>query len=157
MSDSTQDDPVQPGPRPIGFWLKLVDRLIDDRFAETLDEHGVTRRQWQLLSLLRRGPASREELEVAIAPFTAAQDPDVDEALGEVAFSQLDELLDSEWVASTPSGYVLLPKGEQSYDRLEDLVDGIRSTVSSGITDDAYATTVATLAQMARNLDWRES
>jgi len=30
--------------RPIGFWLKLVDRLIDERFALTLEEHGVTRR-----------------------------------------------------------------------------------------------------------------
>ena len=24
--------------RPIGFWLKLVDRLIDEQFAATLDE-----------------------------------------------------------------------------------------------------------------------
>ena len=34
--------------RPIGFWLKLVDSLIDEQFASTLEEHGVTRRQWQL-------------------------------------------------------------------------------------------------------------
>ncbi|MCU1534906.1 MAG: transcriptional regulator, partial [Glaciihabitans sp.] len=33
--------------RPIGFWLKLVDRMIDEQFAATIEEHGVTRRQWQ--------------------------------------------------------------------------------------------------------------
>ena len=30
--------------RPLGFWLKLVDSLIDEQFAATLEEHGVTRR-----------------------------------------------------------------------------------------------------------------
>ena len=28
--------------RPIGFWLRLVDNLINEQFASTLDEHGVT-------------------------------------------------------------------------------------------------------------------
>ena len=46
--------------RPIGYWLRLVDGLIDDQFAGTLDEHGVTRMQWQLLNVLARGQASVE-------------------------------------------------------------------------------------------------
>ena len=49
--------------RPIGFWLKLVDRLIDDGFARTLEEHGVTRRQWQLLNVLSRQRATVEQLD----------------------------------------------------------------------------------------------
>ena len=55
--------------RPIGFWLKLVDRLIDDGFARTLEEHGVTRRQWQLLTILDANAASGEQLSAAILPF----------------------------------------------------------------------------------------
>ncbi len=55
--------------RPIGFWLKLVDRLIDEQFAATLEEHGVTRRQWQLLNVLSREPATVEQLDAAVAPF----------------------------------------------------------------------------------------
>ncbi len=160
--------------RPIGFWLKLVDRLIDERFAETLDEHGVTRRQWQVLNLLRQGPASREELDVAVAPFLAgtraiplepeagSPEPTVTDVtpvatddLPESTAAEVDELVESEWVADSISGFVLTPKGEQSVERLSELVDGIRTTVSTGIEEQDYATTVATLEVMARNLGWR--
>lgn len=156
--------------RPIGFWLKLVDRLIEERFAETLDEHGVTRRQWQVLTLLRRGPATREELDVAVSPFLAATrvggaDTDVDGSadaasapsadLPESTAAEVDELVESEWVADSISGFVLTPKGQQSAERLGELVDGIRAAVTSGVDEQDYATTVATLEVMAGNLGWR--
>ena len=41
--------------RPIGYWLKKLDRLIDNHFDLQLSNAGLTRRQWQLLNLLR-GP-----------------------------------------------------------------------------------------------------
>lgn len=156
--------PLPDDQRPIGFWLKLVDRLIDERFADTLDEHGVTRRQWQVLTLLRRGPASREELDVAVAPFLAATRvvpaaPEEASTAGsgepESTAAEVDELVESEWIADSISGFVLTPKGEQSVTRLGELVDGIRTAVSSGIDDEDYAVTVATLEVMARNLGWR--
>ncbi len=62
--------------RPIGFWLKLVDRLIDEQFAATLEEHGVTRRQWQLPERARREPATVEQLDAAVAPFLSAATPE---------------------------------------------------------------------------------
>lgn len=156
--------------RPIGFWLKLVDRLIEELFAETLDEHGVTRRQWQVLTLLRRGPATREELDVAVSPFlaatqagtTAAADETTADAasaptadLPESTAAEVDELVESEWVADSISGFVLTPKGQQSVERLGELVDGIRAAVTSGIDEHDYATTLATLEVMAGNLGWR--
>jgi hypothetical protein len=33
--------------RPSGFWLKLVDSLITEQFAASLEAHGVTRLQWR--------------------------------------------------------------------------------------------------------------
>ena len=44
--------------RPIGYWLKKLDRLIDEQFERQLSEAGLSRRQWQLLNLLEgvRGP-----------------------------------------------------------------------------------------------------
>ena len=62
-------------PRPIGFWLKLVDRMIDEQFASTLEEHGVTRRQWQLLNILARENATVQQLDTAVAPFLSAPLP----------------------------------------------------------------------------------
>ena len=58
-------------PRPIGFWLKLVDRLIDEQFDRTLGAHDVSRRQWQLLNILAARPAAPAELDAAIQPSRA--------------------------------------------------------------------------------------
>ncbi len=55
--------------RPIGFWLKLVDRLIDDSFDATLGQAVLTRRHWQVLAMLRNGPATLQQLDAETAPF----------------------------------------------------------------------------------------
>ncbi|MEY2848393.1 MAG: hypothetical protein RI885_1058 [Actinomycetota bacterium] len=150
--------------RPIGYWLKLVDRLIDESFEGSLDEHGVTRRQWQLLNVLGSGPASVEELDAAVAPFTAASVSGVEAAGVEAAGAdvsavsgiegELAELVESDWVAVSPSGYVLTPRGQQSFERLSLVVDAFRASMSEGVGEADYATTVATLERMALNLGW---
>jgi DNA-binding MarR family transcriptional regulator len=134
-------------PRPIGFWLKLVDRLIDEQFASTLEEHGVTRRQWQLLNVLSREPATVMHLDAAVAPFLSAED---DESSAE----HLSELIESAWVDATPTGYELTERGRGAFDRLAAVVDELRNRVSEGLTRDQYDETVAALERMARNLGW---
>ncbi len=154
--------------RPIGYWLKLVDRLIDGAFEGSLDEHGVTRRQWQLLNVLGSGPASAEELDAAVAPFTAASvsapqvvapeaAPDVADPPGSSIEGELAELIESDWVTESPSGYVLTPRGQQSFERLSVVVDAFRTSMSDGVGEAEYATTVATLERMARNLGWSDA
>jgi hypothetical protein len=106
--------------RPLGFWLKLVDRLIDDRFADTLEEHGVTRRQWQLLNVLSRGPATGAQLDAALAPFLSAVD-------GETVAEHLAELVDSGWVALSPSGYSLADPGRTALAALASTVEKTRA------------------------------
>jgi DNA-binding MarR family transcriptional regulator len=133
--------------RPIGFWLKLVDRMIDEQFASTLEEHGVTRRQWQLLNTLSRGPASVEQLDAAIAPFLSAEG-------SESAADHLTELIESAWVDATPSGYELTERGRVAHDRLDAVVTGQRELATEGVTGEAYLATVGTLERMARNLGW---
>ncbi len=136
-------------PRPIGFWLKLVDRLIDEQFAATLEEHGVTRRQWQLLNVLSREPATVERLDAAVAPFlsaTAGDDP------AETSSEHLAELVDSAWVEIAPSGYVLTERGRGAFERLEGVVATQRTQIADGVTAEQYEQTVAVLERMARNL-----
>ncbi|QNE48159.1 MarR family transcriptional regulator [Glaciihabitans sp. INWT7] len=135
--------------RPIGFWLKLVDRLIDERFADTLEEHGVTRRQWQLLNVLSRGPATGTELDAALAPFLSAVD-------GETVQENLAELVESGWVALSPSGYSLADSGRTALAALSSTVDKTRAITADGISAEQYAQTLDTLERMARNLGWNE-
>ena len=137
--------------RPIGYWLKLVDSLIDEQFASTLDEHGVTRRQWQLLSVLSRGASSVEEMDEAIAPFLAA---DPAGAAAESSAEHLSELIDSGWVAATVSGYETTERGQAAYSRLAEVVGQNRSRVANGISETEYAQTVGVLERMARNLGY---
>jgi hypothetical protein len=134
-------------PRPIGYWLKLVDRLIDEQFASTLEEHGVTRRQWQLLNVLSREPATVEQLDAAVAPFLSSDD-------NESSAEHLTELIDSAWVDATPSGYELTERGRGAFDRLETVVATQRTVVADGVTAEQYEHTIAVLERMARNLGW---
>jgi DNA-binding MarR family transcriptional regulator len=134
-------------PRPIGYWLKLVDRLIDEQFASTLEEHGVTRRQWQLLNVLSREPATVEQLDAAVAPFLSADD-------GESSAEHLTELIESAWVSATHDGYELTDRGRTAFERLAEVVATQRTIVADGVTPEQYEQTVAVLERMARNLGW---
>jgi DNA-binding MarR family transcriptional regulator len=135
--------------RPIGVWLQLVDRLITEQFAATLDEHGVTRRQWQLLNVLQRGPASVEQLDAAVAPFL---DPDATESSAD----HLSELIESGWVDATPSAYELTERGRVAFDRLSVVVQANREKAGEGLSADEYENTLATLEKLARNLGWSD-
>lgn len=134
--------------RPLGFWLKLVDSLIDKHFAVTLDEHGVTRRQWQVLNMLARRPATEREFIDALAPYFASADepPSVTEHLA--------ELVESGWITHEGEYYSITERGNSSLQTLSDLVEEIRERYSSDLSDEQYNTTVASLEQMALNLGW---
>ena len=131
--------------RPIGYWLKLVDRLIDESFEATLDEHGITRLQWQLLSVIRIEPARADALNAAVAPFLAA---------GESTAVAVDELVESDWVAVSDGLVTITAKGEVATDRLGEVVAAIRARLSEGVPQDDYDTTTRTLRLMAENLGW---
>ncbi len=136
-------------PRPIGFWLKLVDKLIDEQFASTLEEHGVTRRQWQLLNVLSQEPATVDQLDATVAPFLSAAAGD-DPA--ETSADHLAELVDSAWVDVTPTGYSITERGRAAFERLESVVAAQRTQIADGVSPEQYEQTVATLERMARNL-----
>ena len=137
--------------RPIGYWLKLVDRLIDEQFAATLEEHGVTRRQWQLLNVLTRGVATVEELDEAIVPFLSK-----DERSGkpESSAEHLTELIDSGWIDATPSGYELTERGKAALDRMSTVVAAQRTSIAQGVSAEEYTETIDVLQRMAKNLGW---
>ncbi|PWB97728.1 MarR family winged helix-turn-helix transcriptional regulator [Salinibacterium hongtaonis] len=131
--------------RPIGFWLRTVDQLIDERFDAIIEEHGVTRRQWQLLGVIAEGKATVGDLDRAIAPF-------IDTDAGESALEQLDELVESDWVAVHGEHYELTERGHKAFVRLTEVVDSLRGSLAEGLTEDEYRTTVTSLERMARNL-----
>lgn len=137
--------------RQIGYWLALTNRLIDERFAHTLDEHGVTRRQWHLLDVLSRGPRPAAELEAELAPMGSGADA------ASIA-EDVAELAESGWILAedAPAGprYAISERGSVAHDRLAEVVEAERTRVSDGVSDADRATTVAVLETVARNLGW---
>jgi DNA-binding MarR family transcriptional regulator len=136
-------------PRPIGFWLKLVDRLIDEQFASTLEEHGVTRRQWQLLNVLSREPSTVVQLDAAVAPFLSTDDD-------ESSVDHLSELVDSEWVVQNEGVFSLTERGTGAFERLSEVVGEQRTIMTVGVSEDEYGRTIDVLERIARNLGWSD-
>jgi DNA-binding MarR family transcriptional regulator len=136
--------------RPIGFWLKLVDRMIDERFASTIEEHGVTRRQWQLLTVLSRNEASVEQLDAAVAPFLSSAD-------NESSAEHLGELIESGWVDASGATYRITERGMTAYSRLAEVIAANREIATEGISSEDYDTMVSTLERVARNLGWSDN
>lgn len=135
--------------KPIGYWLKLVDQLIDKQFVDALEEHGITRRQWQLLGVLSRGPATMLELASALGPF-------LDVAAGESVTDHVSELVESEWVAETNGTFAFTERGTTAFTRISAVVDDLRSLSAEGIDAAEYDTTIGVLERMARNLGWSD-
>ena len=132
------DDEPRSG-RPLGFWLKAVDRSISYELATAFDEYDVTPREWRLLNLIA-GEVRDERMAAKLAhrPDRAAS------------------LVERGWATATADGWELTDEGRAMLGALDERVRGIRSRIAAAVTPDQYATTLATLEAIARELGWSE-
>ena len=128
--------------RPIGFWLKLVDRLIDGRLDETLGD--LTRRHWQVLNVLQQGAVDQAGIDARVRPFLDHES---------TTKREVADLRDRGWIAGTET-MQLSEMGTKEFRRRLDAVSADRAKVMAGIASEEYAMTVSTLERMARNLGW---
>ncbi len=132
--------------RPIGYWLKELDRLLEQSFAQALASEHCSRRHWQLLNVLEAGPASEAGLESAVAPFAATDADGVRAAL--------TDLVERGWVESLSGARVQrTAAGREAHRRLETTVAEQRRHIAQGVSEEDYRTTVSVLERMASNLD----
>jgi len=136
--------------RPIGFWLKLVDQLVDEQYGASFEEHGVTRRQWQMMNMLTNGPATEKELSDQLRPFFPAVEAGTSAEL-------IEELADSGWVAVRDGEYSLTDLGSRSLENLRGAVERIRDQLTEEVSEEEYAALVSVLQRMAGNLGWSET
>jgi DNA-binding MarR family transcriptional regulator len=145
--------PVGAPDRPIGYWLKLVDRLIDESFDGVFQHSGLTRRHWQVLNTIRDGVSEETSVDGVLSPFTGAA-PVAGHGASAVT-AEIDDLVRRGWVARDGAGSLSVTvAGNHAYHDLLDAVSVSRERVADGISRAEYAQTVATLERMARNLGW---
>ena len=123
--------------RPLGFWLKAIDRLMAVEFGTAFESEGVTRREWRLLNIIAGDRAPQHD-----RPLDART---------------LDRLINLGWVTDADGSWTLTDEGRAAKNRLSDIVDGIRAKVTDAVPADDLATTVAALEQIARAFGWDEA
>lgn len=126
--------------RPIGYWVKNLDRLLERSLDQTLASRGIGRRHWQTLNLLAETPRTLPEATAELAPFLEPAE------MSEV-FADLERL---GWVAGSP--YALTAPGSAALESLRAEVSRVRRRATEGLSEDDYQTTVTTLRRMAENL-----
>jgi DNA-binding MarR family transcriptional regulator len=134
-----------PERKPIGYWLKELDRRIEDTLDRTLAGEAVTRRDWQVLNALSTQGVAREAVVETLRPFwgTGAIEPD----------QVLDGLVTRGWVLrDADSRFRLSPEGDAARAGLLERVKELRMTIADGVTPEDYQTTIDTLERMAANL-----
>lgn len=135
--------------RPLGFWLKLVDGLINQQFDGLVEEHGVTRPQWQIMNVLAENPSTETELTNVLKPF-------FDSTASVSAAEPVTELLESGWVDFDGERYSLTELGHESLLRLGEVVEHQREKITENIPAEEYEATLDVLQRMAHNLGWSE-
>jgi DNA-binding MarR family transcriptional regulator len=119
--------------KPIGYWLKQVDTLLEDAVAAGLAEQGVSRREWQVLNVL--ATADGGDPRAALAPFDGV----------EQALARLSE---RGWVA----GERLTEAGGRAHAQVAEHIGQVRRRAVEGVSLLEYEATVDVLRRMAANL-----
>jgi len=137
--------PDSPLSRPIGYWLKRLDRAIDERFARELKRMNLGRRDWQVLHTIAKGTVAPEEVEAALRPFWVP---------GTVTWPETrDALLHRGLIREEDALLHLTPDGERIHAELFAAVGDTRHRLMDGIPDDDYVRTIETLAKMVENVE----
>ena len=131
--------------RPIGYWLKKLDRAIDEQFERQLGQAGLSRRQWQLLNLLQNNPRSVPDLEAELEPFLLDAEGDLSDPLS--------GLVTRGWAESKDNIVNLTETGEAHFEIVKAKVAELRQALMTGISPEEYQATIDVLSRMTANLE----
>ena len=138
--DISQNTPT-PDAKPLGFWLRTVDALLSQEFATAFDGAGAGGREWMILNVLSGDVDA----------------PGFAERLARKG-KRLGGLAERGWVQQQGDGtWTITDEGRAAQARLGEIVEGIRSRVAGTVSPEDFATTLASLEAIARELGWDEN
>ena len=132
---------MDPAHRPIGWWVKHLDALLEDVVDSAVAGEGLTRRHWQVLHTLAGAPADDAGLERALSDF--------DGRLPAIAA----DLFGRGWVDRATGQLVLTAEGRTAHERLERAIARVRRHVADGLSRQEYERTILVLSRMAQNVE----
>ncbi|MEF3403168.1 MarR family winged helix-turn-helix transcriptional regulator [Agromyces sp. CCNWLW203] len=126
-------------PRPFGFWLKVIDRRLDEAMSDLFAEEGLTRRDWRRLNLVAG----------------TVTDPRMSENLA-ARPERVEPLVERGWIEGEPGAWRLTEAGEAARASLQERVATLRAKVAGAVSPEDFATTMASLEAIAGELGWVE-
>ncbi|MEV2226132.1 hypothetical protein AB0E01_40660 [Nocardia vinacea] len=129
--------------RMIGYLLKELDRLINERFEEDLAAGELSRRHWQMVHSLADGARPAAEVRDGLAPFW--------EHDGEWE-AELTGLVNRGLMVDNAGTLELTDAGRSVHDQAFLRIGKRRRAMVEGIADERYAETIRTLEQMVANM-----
>jgi DNA-binding MarR family transcriptional regulator len=128
--------------RPIGWWVKRLDALLEEAVDAVVTAEGLTRRHWQVLHSLATGTEQEAEVRAALADFPG----DVDVVVS--------DLVARGWVARLGSGGVrLTADGTAAHARVQRAVGRVRRHAADGLSRNEYERTILVLSRMVDNVE----
>jgi DNA-binding MarR family transcriptional regulator len=132
--------------RPFGYWIKQIDRGIEETLGRILSDEDLSRRSWQVFNTVAEGPITPADLDRALAPFLSAEEPTMR--------PYADELTRRGWVTSGGRGALgLTDEGQRAHRRVSERVRAMRARITDGLSPQEYATMVQLLRRVAANLE----
>ncbi len=129
--------------RPIGWWVKRLDALLEEVVDAAVAGEGLTRRHWQVLHSLAGGTEDEQALQAALRDFAGA--PELDAVLADLAGRG--------WVERPDRGRVrLTADGRAAHDRVSAAIGSVRRRVTDGVSAQEYERTVLVLSRMTANV-----
>jgi DNA-binding MarR family transcriptional regulator len=128
--------------KPIGWWVRRLDSLLEEAVDAVVTGEGLTRRHWQVLHSLATGTEQEADVAAALADFPG----DVD--------AVVSDLVGRGWGVRLGTGRIgLTPEGVAAHDRVSRAVGRVRRHVADGLSRNEYERTILVLSRMVDNIE----
>jgi len=122
-------------PRPLGYWLTTLDRLLEEQVEDAVAARGLSRREWHALGRLEHG-AVAEDVAEDLLPALAS-------------------LVSGGLVEHRSGEYRLTPDGSERVAELQSgPVQAVAERAAEGLSPEQYDALLGSLEQVATNLGW---
>jgi DNA-binding MarR family transcriptional regulator len=127
--------------RPIGWWVRRLDALLEQAVDSAVAGEGLTRRHWQVLHSLAERDSREGDLRATLADFP-----------GDVG-AVVTDLVGLGWVQRSGDDVLTLTaEGQAGHDRVAAAVGRVRKHVADGLSAQEYERTILVLGRMVENV-----
>lgn len=125
-------------PRPLGYWLMTLDRLLEEHVEDAVAARGLTRREWHALARLEHGAVAED--------------------VAEEMLPALERLISGGLVELRSGEYRLTESGSERVSELQaGPVQAVAERAAEGLSAQEYDALLGSLEKVATNLGWLAS